>query len=188
MRHIGIFLGCAFACAVTLASPAARAQAADPTAATAEVEPPEYPPPSTRWKVAGVGFAATGVFYGIGAGLSYVYPTVPGMKDLRIPVAGPWIATAHTGCGTDLDCSDALVVVRTILFVLDGVAQAGSIGTMIEGIFMPTQEAPVAPAGGTPRAPAAPPKPQPGGSEKNLFFVPGPLTGGAVGIGVVGRF
>jgi hypothetical protein len=182
-----VFAGLALASAVTLFGSVARAEPPAAPAAPAEVEPPDYPPPSTRWKVAGVGLGAAAVFYGAGAGLSYVYPDVPGMKDLRIPVAGPWIAASHSGCGTDPDCSDVLVVFRTILMVLDGAAQAGSLGVMLEGLFMPTQEAPALPASPTPRPPSKPP---PGGSEKNLFFVPGPMTVGAggVGIGVVGRF
>jgi hypothetical protein len=192
MRHVSVLFASALASGATLV--AASANAAPPaadavSAAPVEVEPPEYPPPSTRWKVAGVGLAAGAVFYGAAAGLSYVYPDVPGMKDLRIPVAGPWIGAAHSSCGTDLDCSNVLVIVRTVLMVLDGAAQAGSVGVILEGLFMPTQEAPALPPSETPRAPT-PGKPPPGGSEKNLFFVPGPTTIGAdgIGIGVVGRF
>jgi hypothetical protein len=120
-------------------------------------------------------------------GASYAFPDVPGMKDMRIPVVGPWIAVGHSSCGTDPDCSNVLVVVRTILMALDGAAQAGSLAVMFEGLFMPTQEAPALPPSETPRAPP-PAKPAPGGSEKNLFFVPGPMTAGSIGIGVVGRF
>jgi hypothetical protein len=76
-----------------------------------------------------------------------------------------------------------LVAVRTVLMVLDGAAQAGSLGVMLEGLFMPTQEAAQAPAG---EAPRPPPKPA-ASSEKQIFIVPGPMTGG-IGIGVVGRF
>jgi hypothetical protein len=188
MRSVFVPVGLALASAWLLVAPAARAQAADTTAAPAEVEPPEYPPPSTRWKVAGVGLASGAVFYGIGAGLSFAYPDVPGMKDLRIPVAGPFIGAAHSNCGTDPDCSQVLAIFRTILMVLDGAAQVGSVGVVLEGIFMPTQEAPAVPATETPRAPP-PAKPPPGGGENKLFFVPGPTTvGGGVGIGVVGTF
>jgi len=195
MRHLCVLLGSALASTAALIAPAASAAppAADPVAATpaaatpVEVEPPEYPPPSTRWKVAGVGFGAAAVFYGIGAGLSFVYEDVPGMKDLRIPVVGPFIGASNSTCGTDGSCTNVLVAVRTVLMVLDGVAQAGSLAVMLEGLFMPTQEAPAVPAGETPRAPP-PSKPAPGGSEKNLFFIPGPTTAGAIGIGVGSRF
>ena len=156
-----------------------------------KVEPPNYPPPSTRWAVAGVGLAATGVFYGMGAGLSYAYPDVPGMTDLRKPIIGPWLAVAHSGCGNGSDCTDLLLAMRTVLMVLDGAAQAGSLAVVLEGLFLPTQEPPPAPPGASPsKRTAPPPKPAPGGSEKNLFFVPGPMTvgSGGVGLSVVGRF
>jgi hypothetical protein len=187
MRHV--FAPVGLVSALAFFGSVARAEPPAAPVAPAEVEPPDYPPPSTRWKVAGVGLGSAAVFYGMGAGLSYVFPDVPGMKDLRIPVAGPWIAASHSDCGTDPDCSNVLVAVRTILMVLDGAAQAGSLGVMLEGLFMPTQEAPALPASPTPR-PTPPSKPTPGGSDKNLFFVPGPMTvgGGGVGIGVVGRF
>src|SRR5262245_3887483 len=112
MRHVSAWLGLAIVAATTLVGSAARAEPPAAPVAPAEVEPPDYPPPSTRWKVAGVGLASAGVFYGVGAGLSYAFPDVPGMKDLRIPVAGPWIAASHSSCGTDPDCSDVLVVIR----------------------------------------------------------------------------
>jgi hypothetical protein len=168
-------------------SPTARAQTPSGEADT-DVETPDYPPPSTRWKVAGVGLLAGAAFYGMGVGVSYLYPDVPGTKDLRIPVAGPWIALSHNGCGTDLDCSNVLVAARAVLMVLGGAAQAGSIGVILEGLFMPTQEPAATPT--LPRAPApAPRKPAPSG-DKNLFFIPTPMTVGAggVGLGVVGTF
>jgi hypothetical protein len=166
-----------------------KAHAEPPAGETdVDVEAPDYPPPSTRWKVAGVGLLAGAAFYGMGVGVSYLYPDVPGTKDLRTPVVGPWIALSHNGCGSDLDCTNVLVAARAVLMVLGGAAQAGSIGVVLEGLFMPTQEPPAAPA--LPRAPApAPRKPAPGG-EKNLFFIPTPMTIGAggVGLGVVGTF
>jgi hypothetical protein len=154
---------------------------------SAEVEPSEeYPPPSTRWKVAGVGLAAAAVFYGAGFGMSYAYPDVPGMKDLRTPVIGPWQGIANNGCVEGEDCSKVLVVVRSILMALDGVAQAGSLVVVLEGLFMPTQEVSAAPANETPRTPSAPApaKPTPGSGDKNLFFVPMPMTVGTRGVGV----
>jgi hypothetical protein len=164
---------------------------AQTAASTVEVEAPDYPPPSARWKVAGVGLGAFAVFYGSAVGLSYVYPDVPGVKDLRIPVVGPWIAVGNNACPSyDPDCSTAWKIMRTILEALDGVAQAGSLAIVLEGAFMPTQEQ--APGLETPRAPTAPPppaKPAPGGGDK-LFFVPLPMTVGSrgIGFGVTGRF
>jgi hypothetical protein len=62
---------------------------------------------------------------------------------------------------------------------------------MLEGLFMPTQEALSRPASEVPAAPTPPPtKPAPGGGDKNLFFVPMPMTvgQGGIGAGIVGRF
>src|SRR5690242_10984853 len=115
MRHVPFWLGIAAAFAASAAAPAAHAEPPATSAAAAatetDAEPPDYPPPSTRWAVAGVGLAAAGAFYGMGAGMSYAYPDVPGMKDLRKPVIGPWIAVSHSDCGTDPDCSNVLLVV-----------------------------------------------------------------------------
>lgn len=158
--------------------------------ATSDAPPPEYPPPSTRWKVAGVGLAAAAVFYGMGTGVSYLYPDTPGMKDLRKPVIGPWLAISHNECPiTDTSCGTAILILRAFLSALDGAAQAGSLVVMVEGFFMPTEVALAAPGQ---RAPSTPPpaKPSPGSGDKNLFWVPTPMTVGAggVGVGVVGRF
>ena len=201
MRLSSWGFGLGAATALTAAS--ANVWAADPPAADppadadiADVEPPDYPPPSTRWMVAGVGLAATAAFYGGALAASYAYPDVPGMTDLRKPFVGPWIGIVHNGCpATEPDCSTALVAVRTVLMALDGVAQAGSLGIILEGLFMPTQVA-AAPAAAPPREPSAPPPstppttPSPGNGDKNLFFVPTPMTVGVrgIGLGVVGRF
>src|SRR5205823_4321704 len=84
-----------------------------PAADAAEAPPPEYPPPSTRWKVAGVGLGATAVFYGAGVGASYLFPDTPGMTDLRKPVIGPWVAISHNQCAdTDTSCGTVLLVAR----------------------------------------------------------------------------
>jgi hypothetical protein len=116
------------------------------------------------------------------------------MKDLRIPVAGPWIGIANNGCAeTEPNCSKSLVIIRTVLMALDGAAQAGSLAVMLEGLFMPTQEIPAGalPPVEAPRTPSSPPpKTPPANGDKNLFFVPLPMTVGArgVGLGVTGSF
>ncbi len=165
---------------IALSPSIARAQAvaAEPT--------PAYPPPSTRWAVAALGVGTTAFFYGLAAGASYGWPDAPGTHDLRTPIIGPWLAISHGGCpATDLDCSTLLVIARTAVEALDGAAQAGGLAVMLEGLFMPTQE----------RSAAAPPPtktptPEPGGSDKNLFYLPMPITVGTrgLGIGVIGRF
>jgi hypothetical protein len=187
MGRLASLLTVAIVTASSSSSSSARAQSA--AATSAEGEAPEYPPPSTRWKVAAVGILAAGAFYGAGAGLSYAWPDTTGMKDLRKPVIGPWQAVWHNGCVPDQDCNQVLIVVRGVLMAMDGVAQAGSLALVLEGLFMPTQEPPAATA--VPPTPRTPPsKPSPGGGDKNLFFVPLPMTVGerGIGAGVVGRF
>jgi hypothetical protein len=187
------------ALAVAMMATASGAWAEPPAQSEAsESEPPEYPPPSARWKVAGVGLGAAAVFYGAAAGLSYVYPDEPGMKDLRTPIVGPWVGISHNGCSaSEPDCSTILVAVRSLLMALDGVAQVGSLAVVLEGIFMPTEQVAAMPAAEPRRAPSSPAPttpppstPTPGRGDKNLFFVPTPMTVGVrgIGLGVVGRF
>ncbi|HKQ69003.1 MAG TPA: hypothetical protein VJT73_06680 [Polyangiaceae bacterium] len=178
-------------------SPAQGAQAEATPPAADEADVPLYPPPSTRWKMFGVGIGTTVAFYGAAVGLSVLYPDEPGFQDLRIPIVGPWMAVANNGCPADEpDCSEVFVVMRTLFGVLDGVAQAGGLAIAAEGLFMPTQvQAPLPNAPSfTPKAPSPstppPSTPTPSGSDKNLFLLPTPMTVGArgIGLGVVGRF
>lgn len=168
----------------TVAS-SAEAQSAIASPASADEAEPVYPPPSTRYKLIGAGALTTGVFYGAAAGMSFAFPDAPGAKDLRIPIAGPWMAIANNGCPpNDPDCSRVWVVMRTILTAIDGVGQAAGIGMMIESLVLPTQErsaAPVKPR----RAPEieeeeAPPQ-EPTGP---LFQIPVPTVVGRDGVGV----
>jgi hypothetical protein len=192
-------LGSGVALVVVMVATASRARAEPPAQVEAsDSGPPEYPPPSTRWKVAGVGLGAAAAFYGAAAGLSYVYPDEPGMKDLRSPIVGPWIGISHNGCSaSEPDCSTVLVAIRSVLMALDGVAQVGSLAVVLEGIFMPTQQVASTPRTEPRRAPSnpapttpPPSTPNPGRGDKNLFFVPAPMTVGlrGIGLGVVGRF
>src|SRR5450432_1855965 len=174
---------------------AAHAQTPPAAAPGVEFEEPEYPPPSTRWKVLGAGLGTTAVFYGAALGSSYLFPDEPGMDQMKKPIIGPWLALANGGCPDGGDCSTALAIVRVVFTALDGAAQAGGLAVALEGMFMPTQEsgAPRAPsvAPPSPRAPApTTPSPSPSNGDKNLFFLPTPMTVGAggVGVGIVGRF
>lgn len=144
-----------------------------------------YPPPGTQYKLAVAGLLTTGVFYGAAAGMSYAYPDAPGAKDLRIPVAGPWMAIANNGCPpNDPDCSRVWVVMRTILTAVDGLGQAAGVGMMIESLFLPTQEpgtAPVKPRRAPEIEEEEPPPPEPTGP---LFQIPVPTVIGQDGVGV----
>jgi hypothetical protein len=161
----------------------------------AEKEAPAYPPPSARWGVMGIGLATSGFFYGGAVGASYIWPDMPGASDLRKPIIGPWIAISksHTCAETDPDCSTVWIVLRAIAEGIGGVAQAGGVLVMLEGVFMPTQytadtgvrRAPKAPAPSSP-----PPSNETKPGDKNLFWIPTPMAMGArgVGVGVVGNF
>jgi len=196
MRRSTLFAAATSAAlALVLASPAgAEPPAPAPTPSVAEA--PAYPPPSTRWAGMAVGLGTTAFFYGAAAGASYLFPDAPGARDLRLPVIGPWLAIAHNGCPADEpDCGPLMVVVRSVLTAIDGAAQAGGLAILIESAFMPTQvrssssdTAPGAPRSPTP--PAAPPAEPKPGENKNLFFLPTPMTLGlrGIGVGVVGRF
>jgi len=127
------------ACSVT------RVAAADPTRAEALEPGPSltldrYPPPSARTYTIIGGLATTAGWYGLALGSSYLWPDTVGAKDLRIPVAGPWIAFSHSGCGAVADCHEAIVVIRAIATALDGVGQIGGLFLVGQGLFLPTQE------------------------------------------------
>lgn len=173
-------LAVALGVAVTSLLPASPA-AADEPVELIDRDPSIFPPPSTRWPLLGVGAATTAVWYGGALGFSYLWPDAPGANDLRIPVAGPWMALADTGCAdTDPDCSTFIVVLRAILTTMDAVGQTGGVLVMGEALFLPTAEpAPVGPR----REPRAERKPGP-----TMF--PAPMSTGknGWGFGIVGRF
>lgn len=140
------------------------------------------PPAGTGWKLVLGGLGTTAAFYALAQPFSYAWPDAPGAHDLRIPVAGPWMAIANNGCPDDEpDCSTAWVVVRGILTAIDGLGQLGGLGIALEGLFVPT-----APAAAAPK-----PRPEPSPAPpRQLFWTPGPMTVGShgVGLGVVGAF
>jgi len=86
------------------------------------------------------GAATTAAWYGLALGSSYLWPDTVGAKDLRIPVAGPWIALSHSGCGNVSDCSKVIVVLRAIVTTLDAIGQASGLALAAEGLFLPTRE------------------------------------------------
>lgn len=123
------------------------AHAAEPALASAP--PPvaaDLPPPGARTTHLVAGAATAGVAYGLGVGASYLFPDHRGAADLRIPVAGPWMALGRTGCpANEPDCSPVLLVIGAILTVFDGVAQAGGLAIVGEGLFLKTSSGRPAP-------------------------------------------
>lgn len=102
-----------------------------------QAKPMRYPPSSVRLKLIAGGVLIAGVAYGIGFLAATQWSDAPGAQDLKIPVAGPWIAFANNGCPSG-DCG-AIPYVRGVLTVLSGLAQAGGVGLVGEGIFMTTE-------------------------------------------------
>jgi hypothetical protein len=150
-------------------------------------ESANYPPSSARVSVLLGGLAFTAAWWGIGVGTSAAFPDDPGMKDLRTPVAGPWMALSNNRCADD-GCSLGDVV-RAVWFTVNGIGQAGGLALVLEGVVMRTGGA-EAPAAGplAPRSPLAPspessPPPDPNNG-KPLFFLPTPMVVGRDGMGV----
>lgn len=106
---------------------------------TIRFEPDAYPTPDVRSKMLLTGVGLTAVWYGGALGASYMWPDAPGARDLRIPVAGPWLALGDTGCAeSEPDCSVFPVVLRAVLTIMDGVGQAAGLFVFTEGMLMPT--------------------------------------------------
>ncbi len=159
----------------------ANAQA---TASSASASPgdAEHPPPSTRWKLVLGGAATTAGFYALAQPFSYAWPDAPGGMDLRIPVLGPWMALADTGCAADQPgCSKALIVARAIITAIDGLGQVGGLGIAAEGIFLTTQDEAPAPKPSAPKRPASP-------EPEKIFMLPVPVGQSGVGLGMIGVF
>ncbi|HET7538335.1 MAG TPA: hypothetical protein VFK05_00640 [Polyangiaceae bacterium] len=108
--------------------------------ASPSATPDEYPPPSARRNLLLVGFGSSLAWYGGALIASYSVEDQRMAKDLRIPIAGPWMALSHTGCNGGPECNTLLVVLGAILTSLDGVGQIAGLGLAGEGLFMPTQE------------------------------------------------
>ncbi len=164
----------------TLCAP--RPALADEPVRPTHVDPDVFPPSGTQLKLALVGLGVTSLWYGAAVGSSYAWPDAPGANDLRIPVAGPWMALADTGCADDdPNCSTFTVVLRAILTTMDAVGQAGGVLVAAEALFMPTQEASSAPQ----RQPLPQLRRAPAASVRPVPFVAGK---DGVGLGLVGLF
>ncbi|HEX3850431.1 MAG TPA: hypothetical protein VHW01_05660, partial [Polyangiaceae bacterium] len=140
---IAVGLSAGFVARTAAAEPSSRSETSEagPRAASLpSVSLDQYPPPSARRNLLIAGGVTVATWYGLALGSSYIWPDTVGAKDLRIPVAGPWIAFAHSGCGPVASCSEALVVIRSIVTMLDGIGQASGLAFVGEGLFLPTQE------------------------------------------------
>ncbi|HVU06101.1 MAG TPA: hypothetical protein VHE30_30330 [Polyangiaceae bacterium] len=115
----------------------------EPIAPEADTNPSTYPPPVTRWNLVLVGAAVTAGWYGAAVGTSYLWSDSDGASALRVPVAGPYMALAKTGCSDrEPTCGTFDVVLRTIFTGLSAVGQTGGILAMLDGAFVPTASSP----------------------------------------------
>lgn len=159
-------------------------------------ESDEKPPRSVRLPTVIGGLGLTAGFWALNSGTSYVFPDGGGMTQLRVPVAGPWMAIASNRCPDD-GC-DAAFYFRTFYFVFSGLAQAGGLGVALESLLIPTaapgavrplpRPGPTAPTEDAPDSP--PPATDSPAPSKPLFFLPQPLSfgKGSFGIGLGGMF
>ena len=160
------------------------ASADEPTLAEAHYDPSEYPPPGTQGRLILTGAGLTVGWYAAAIGTSFMWQNAPNASELRIPVAGPWLALADTGCGAkERDCETAVVIFRTAVTLISGVGQLGGLLVLAEGLFV----------GSRPPA-AAPPRPaasaRDGRDWAGIDWSPTPiaLPDGSLGIGISGRF
>jgi hypothetical protein len=126
-----------------------------------------YPPSSARIGLIAGGVGILGLAYGLTALCASTWPEVPGSDVMYVPVIGPWGALVQSGCAEGEDDCTAMLVLRTILLVLDGFAQAGGAGLVGEGIFMTTEAE---------------------GPDSARWMVAPLVAPGQAGVGVVGSF
>jgi hypothetical protein len=144
-------------------------------------DPKDFPPSYAPGSLMLVGAATTTAWYGLALGGGLLWPNSPGGDDLVIPVAGPWMALADTGCPDGKpNCPKWWVVVRAILIGIDGVGQAGGLAAMAEAAFMPTE----------PTRVSRPRRALPALSTDSVEVFALPMVTGrdAIGLGVFGSF
>ncbi len=165
--------------ALTFGCLAPKLAHADEPVRVTTYDPGEYPPPSARWGLLAAGAGSSLVWYGGGLACSYLWPDAPGARDLRIPVAGPWMALADTGCADgDPDCSTFMVVTRAILTTMNGIGQVGGLAIVGEALFLPTATAETAARRAAARRT----------SSLRVRALPVLAPEGGVGLGVFGQF
>lgn len=175
MRRASLYLIAAALVTVLAASPAQ----ADEPVREEKYEPEAHPPTGTGSRMFWAGAITTGVWYGGALSFSYLWPSAPGADDLRIPVAGPWMALGDTGCAkNDPNCGLFGVILRALLTTIDAVGQTGGVLIMVESLFLQTDEP----------GPRRERKLPPAKDEARITPTPIVTDSGAVGLGISGRF
>lgn len=145
-----------------------------------EYFPDQYPPSGARGATALTGGLIAVGFYGVGLGYSFLDDGNPGASDLRIPVAGPWMAIDGLGRCTENEepnCSAVFPSLRIALAVVVGLGQIGGLGILLEGLFVPSG----------PGEGELPPLPGSGLQGPSAVVAP-VVTQDSLGLGVVGIF
>jgi hypothetical protein len=177
-RIAGRLVSLAAAAASIAIAPIAHAD--EPVKPEADVNPSTYPPPAARPNLLLVGAAVTVGWYGAALGSSYLWKDAESSPPLRIPVAGPYMSLAKTGCSSaEPNCDTFTVVFRTIITSLSLVGQTGGVLAMIEGAFVPTA------------TPSAESRRPPKHEERHVAIVPTPTSpgsGAGAGFAIVGDF
>lgn len=166
----------AFGLALAAGSFSGLAHAEDPIP---EFRPPppaaDLPPPGARTTTIVAGAATTAVSYGLALGASFLIDERDhrGTKELRIPIAGPWMSLAKTRCPeNNPDCNTLPLVFGALITILDGVVQAGGLAVVGEGLFLKTSSRPV----------------QKKAEGPTFHAVPLNFEKNGVGLGVIGSF
>jgi hypothetical protein len=176
---LGRTVAAAFAAALVLSS-SRIARADEPRPPEADTNPRTRPQSSAQVNLILVGAGVTAGWYGVAVGTSYLWPESDGASALRIPVAGPYLALAKTGCGeNETFCDTITVVLRTIITTLSAVGQTGGVLVLGEGLFLPT-----APAGHR-RADSPPPQRL---VRPNVTVTPSAVGPSGYGLSVFGNF
>lgn len=152
------------------ADPAAKAKPAEEEPSPEVPDLVRYPPSSVRLPLIIGGSFVTLAAYGITLASGLAWDDVPGADAMLVPIVGPWIALGQSGCAADDPDCGAILYIRGILLVVDGIAQAAGLGLIGEGIFMTTEA----------DAPAAEPK--------TSWTLAPVITPTHTGLGVIGTF
>jgi hypothetical protein len=101
----------------------------------------DLPPPSTRYNLALTGVGITAGWYGAAVAASFIWPNGAWVSDIRIPIAGPWMAMPHFKCGHgEPSCGVPLEIARGVLAGLDGIGQVGGLAIALEALFLPVRK------------------------------------------------
>jgi hypothetical protein len=164
---------------VAASSFAPSAHADEPVAPEVDTNPSTLPPPAARPNLLLVGAAFTVGWYGVAVGTSYLWDKSDSASALRIPVAGPYMALAKTGCSSnESSCNTFTVFIRTVLTSLSLVGQTGGILAMLEGAFVRTG------AGASIKERPARVKPP----TRHVAVVPTSVSATGAGVAVFGEF